>query len=1006
MKVVFQIRQEGRPVSVGHDRRVGQSPQTQNTSACVSASATRRRPGSNDGAGVVSRERGVALVITLIMLSVITFMAIAFLVLSRGERTSVSTATDQSIARLAADNALERVQAELLAPMQVSGNYFSSGLLVSTNFINTNGFRTGISNPTNVSYVDINGNPLTGVNMLQNLNNLIIDPRPPVYITTNRVTGSSDFRYYLDLNRNGMFDPTGLIQITNKSGVGQNAFDIVQGDPQWIGALEFPDRNHSADNRFLYRYAYVAVPISQALDINYIHNAARNPGKTTIDTTGADFLRNQGVGTWEINLASFLYDLNTNLYAWGGPYIYQPATSGSGGFIVGNAFVDACSILTNRYGGFQGYQSRLSSVRNLFGLAGPAAFAAHAVDGYTAGPLMTGVSGFKFDPDVNPAARSAFAWPGADSTNHFFSPSDFFDPAKTSPNFVARLLATSTNVDTYDRYTFSRLLSQLGTDSAPEPPGKLNLNYDNKVQRNVRGIVSATNFFAWKPVDFFTNAANMLLTNAGLNLSLTNLQVYPTNYYTPSVHRLLQLAANIYDSSTNRALVSGQTDRFFPSVFRPIFRRYASATNVVITIVGYREVLYPDMVSANTSPVMIDPAVPGAPIAQIPVLGTPFSQIFGPGQERTEPLISGIPLIVGAKQGFPNFNELSMETQVYVSRLLEFRRAPNDVNSTGPVVPDQPDVVVGISNVVGLEAWNSYTSSYPRNLRLVTSASMTAVLTNELGYGTVIYKNTNVQGRTIDIPFNTWKGWTVPNTAPYSMQIPLTNAFSFLTNSTYIPQAPWFVPQTHEFARGTPFYVPRWWLNLNTRLQFILLDTTVQPNRIVDYVNLNNWESTVDITSKLYENNTALVNPGDYRNIANQFLTNHLQNNINAPTYGIINQIQVGLNGTTDWLSFSQDPYSGQDAESAVDGFRYNLLNPPGSPIFAKDAGKLFYRSNVFYAPFAPYRPIYVHTTWQANDPLVHYTIGDLLDPLNFIDTNRVNFTQQGTPNIGQINGR
>ena len=214
---------------------------------------------------------------------------------------------------------------------------------------------------------------------------------------------------------------------------------------------------------------------------------------------------------------------------------------------------------------------------------------------------------------------------------------------KTSPSFVRPgLWLTIPVAETNHRYTFSRLLSQLGTDSAPEPPGKLNLNYDNKVQRNVRGIISATNFFAWKPVDFFTNAANMLLTNAGLNLSLTNLQVYPTNYYTPSVDRSGR--ANIYDSSTNRALVFGQTNRFFPSVFRPIFRRYASATNTVITIVGYREVLYPDMASANVSPPMIDPTVQGAPIAQIPALGTPFTQIFGPGQERTEPLIAGIPL--------------------------------------------------------------------------------------------------------------------------------------------------------------------------------------------------------------------------------------------------------------------------------------------------------------------------------------------------------------------------
>ena len=152
-----------------------------------------------------------------------------------------------------------------------------------------------------------------------------------------------------------------------------------------------------------------------------------------------------------------------------------------------------------------------------------------------------------------------------------------------------------------------------------------------------------------------------------------------------------------------------------------------------------------------------------------------------------------------------------METQVYVSRLLEFRRAARDVNSTGPVVQTNQMYVVGISNVVGLEAWNSYTSSYPRNLRLITFVNMTAILTNELGFGTRSIVTSNVLRRTMDIPANTWKGWTVPNTAPYSMQIPLTNSFSFLTNSTYIPQPPWFVPQTHEFARGTPFYVPRWW---------------------------------------------------------------------------------------------------------------------------------------------------------------------------------------------------
>ena len=56
------------------------------------------------GCGRCSRQagrRGVALIITLILLAVITFMAITFLVVSRSEKGSVSVSTDQLTARLA-----------------------------------------------------------------------------------------------------------------------------------------------------------------------------------------------------------------------------------------------------------------------------------------------------------------------------------------------------------------------------------------------------------------------------------------------------------------------------------------------------------------------------------------------------------------------------------------------------------------------------------------------------------------------------------------------------------------------------------------------------------------------------------------------------------------------------------------------------------------------------------------------------------------------------------------
>src|SRR6185503_10745125 len=114
-------------------------------------------------------------------------------------------------------------------------------------------------------------------------------------------------------------------------------------------------------------------------------------------------------------------------------------------------------------------------------------------------------------------------------------------PNKVSTLFRNRLLNASTNNSSYNEYTYYRLLSQLTTDSAPEPPGKMNLNYDNLVQRNpVSGAISATNFIPWRPIDFFTNAANRMLLSS-FNLTTAHISIYPTNDYTPAVHRLMQL---------------------------------------------------------------------------------------------------------------------------------------------------------------------------------------------------------------------------------------------------------------------------------------------------------------------------------------------------------------------------------------------------------------------------------------------------------------------------------
>ena len=92
-------------------------------------------------------QSGVALVITLIMLSIITLLAVAFLATSRRERAAVTVTVDQTDAKLMADAALSRATADMIAWMQRSSNLLNYGLLLSTNL-------DGVSNTTDQGPMD------------------------------------------------------------------------------------------------------------------------------------------------------------------------------------------------------------------------------------------------------------------------------------------------------------------------------------------------------------------------------------------------------------------------------------------------------------------------------------------------------------------------------------------------------------------------------------------------------------------------------------------------------------------------------------------------------------------------------------------------------------------------------------------------------------------------------------------------------------------------------------
>ncbi len=931
-------------------------------------------------------QKGVALVVTLVMLSIVTFMTVVFLGISRRDRTSVKVTEDQGTARLMADSALARAQAQVLGRMLSASNVLDFDFAVSTNFISVNGFDRALgANLENVAYTYRSGLVLNEEDLLQNLANLYYDPRPPVYfsIPLSNSRTSNDFRFYLDFNRNGRFETNGVLPVTDNlgryiaSGInGSVLSNYFVGDPEWIGVLERPDRPHSSTNRFVGRYAFLVLPEGRSLDLNFIHNRVLNPGGGFSNADG--FGRSQGFGSWELNLGAFFRELNTNI--WSNvltPLAYQESLLGA---LSGTALDDARGILAYRYGNNGNTQL---SVRNLYGQRGVGAFANDGIDGYS-DALLNFRSTTLGEPD-----NTDLPWAGSSNTNALTDVQQLFTLGSSSALFsnLTRRLSipvTATNQSSYDRYSFYRLLSALGTDSAPALANKLHLNYSNAgFESFTNGAAfSATNFIPWTPVEFFTNAADRILRTEYV-FGVHGIPIYPSNYYTAQLHRLLQVAANIYDASTNRPAIGFPND--LPSVFRPIFQVQSTngpsgRTNVAI--VGFREVRN----AADTVGPWID-------MQQNPLLVSPNANVYG------------IPYVVGAKKGYPNFNEFELRTAVQVARKLELvKRVQN-----GPVLATNQMLVIGISNLFGIEAWNSYSSNYARPLQLRVTNLYSMVLSNEFG---LILRRDFALGNQVEIPANTWSG--------RQFRLPLATNLNLLPNAIYRTLPPGrlellgTVPQFERFIPSR-FIVPRWVLTITNRVTYMLIDRGAD-NRIVDFVNLKELSTQLDITREMAGN--ASVSSGESSVIGSMWLTNRPGNVPSdfVPTYGIINQMQAALGilplSRTEWTSFNLQPDSGLDKEKSIDLLRtfYGLtpLRFQTDPSYKSSLQQQVGRSLIYQVPFAPVRKLVQRSSWAANDPLVHYTVEDLRDirmtndvrfavPPNLMPTNS---------NLGLVNDR
>jgi hypothetical protein len=308
-------------------------------------------------------QSGVALVVTLLMLSIITFLTVAFLALSKRNRESVAVTKDQRVARGMANSALARAQTEIISRMMRTNGagrheLLSYDYMVSKNFIRRGGFvkNQGL-NYENVNYDYFeNGSlytPKDEAEWVQNIANLRYDPRPPVFIANDPLRPSvREFRYWYDVNRNGLFEDSGIVTNFTAASNGRvlaNGWRWYEGDPQWIGALKWPDAGHSPTNQFIGRYAFFVQPVGKMLDLNFAHNHLSRTNN--LDPSGWDhYVRGSGAGSWEMNLAGALVALNTNAYRTNSTgtdygYLYR----GSNAYNEGRAFTAARSLLVSRY---------------------------------------------------------------------------------------------------------------------------------------------------------------------------------------------------------------------------------------------------------------------------------------------------------------------------------------------------------------------------------------------------------------------------------------------------------------------------------------------------------------------------------------------------------------------------------------------------------------------------------------------------------------------------------
>lgn len=464
--------------------------------------------------------------------------------------------------------------------------------------------------------------------------------------------------------------------------------------------------------------------------------------------------------------------------------------------------------------------------------------------------------------------------------------------------------------------------------------------------------------------------SSRLLAAGGYPFDANNIPVYTngTFVFSPDVRRVLQVAANLYDATTNHHTAPGDAD--LPTVLRPTFRRQVDGPDTNIYIDGFSEV------GAVTGPSDPQFAIP------LDLNDDADRALAGTVPDQN---IYDVPWIIGVKKGFPNFNEFAMQSVAQITRKLQLRR----LNTASRPIATNQLYVVGVSNVFAFEGWNSYPSNYARAVQVIAANDMT------ISFGYTNDAVLDLRGSNISIHVTlaavtnldpgAWLGHGdhLSNPTNASFVLPLQTNITLLPDSySRTEPGPFFTTNIivgaglfQGFEQTGRFQLPQFSLSVSSRIRFILLDTA--SGRVVDYVQLSGLNGVRDLSLELTESSALFVdgNTGVPRSETIFWQTNRAGgNSLFNPPIGVINQIEVALGniGVPDWNSFGIGQASGSFKQKEIDSFR---IFCGFSPIY----GQATTNTNlVTIVPFTPTRKTSQHLTWQANDPLVHLTWQDL----------------------------